>query len=68
MTYLTSLHSYIMEKNDINIYVRQETLREGSDKGFESLDVSDCKNFLRGNTETQPVNKRGIGGIAIFLS
>ena len=57
-----------MEKNDINIYVGQEPWREGSEKGFESLEVNDYKIFLHSNTETQTGNKWGSGGVAIFLN
>ena len=39
-----------------------------TDKGFESLEVNDYKIFLHGNTETQPGNRRGSGGVTIFLN
>jgi exonuclease III len=57
-----------MEKRDIDILVAQETWRHGKEKESESLTVNGTQIFLHGTVEQDPKNKRGSGGVAIFLS
>ena len=58
----------IMSEQNIDIYVGQETWRHGEDKDYESLEVNGFQVFLHGTVEQDPKNKRGSGGVAIFLS
>ena len=57
-----------MEKRDIDIFVAQETWRHGKEKESESIVVNDTQIFLLGTVDQDPKNKRGSGGVAIFLS
>jgi exonuclease III len=58
----------IMEKHDIDIFVAQETWRHGKERESESIVVNDTQIFLHGTVDQDPQNKRGSGGVAVFLS
>ena len=57
-----------METRGIDILVAQETWRHGKEKEAESIVVNDTQIFLHGTVEQDPKNKRGSGGVAVFLS
>jgi hypothetical protein len=58
-----------MEKCHIDIFNTQETWRHGKEKESESIIVNnDTQIFLHGTVDQDPKNKRGRGGIAVFLS
>jgi exonuclease III len=57
-----------MEKCNIDIFVAQETWRHSKEREAESIVVNDTQIFLHGTVDQDPKNKRGSGGVAVFLS
>jgi hypothetical protein len=57
-----------MEKCNIDIFITQETWRHGKERESESIIVNDTQIFLHGTIDQDLKNKRGSGGVTVFLS